>query len=180
MSRVCARTTAQRTRIRWCDDANERCSGSSQLDQPSDSSLLTPQSTTRSISSATSFPVARCAFSGAKQRSNGSARPLPHEQHRISIKLRFRYGSRDSADEAVYAGARIEPDGSGRIEHLAQFRTNPAGAQIVNAVGALRQIVDPTTASSDERRYFTIMTMEGGQPGRAAQVQQPGVTGSPR
>jgi YVTN family beta-propeller protein len=72
------------------------------------------------------------------------------------------------------------PDGSGRLEGLAQFMTNPAGAQIVDAVGSIRQIVDPATPISGERRYLTIVTIEGGQPGRAVQVQQPEVTRSPR
>jgi hypothetical protein len=72
------------------------------------------------------------------------------------------------------------PDGSGRLEGLAQFITNPAGAQIVNAVGPIRQIVDPSTPASGERRYLTIVTIESGQPGRAVQVQQPEVTRSTR
>jgi YVTN family beta-propeller protein len=45
-------------------------------------------------------------------------------------------------------------DGSGDIEPLARFMTNPAGAQIVNAVGPIRQIVDPAKESSDARRYL--------------------------
>jgi hypothetical protein len=36
-------------------------------------------------------------------------------------------------------------DGTGKIEPIAQFMTNPAGAQIVNAVGPIRQIIDPNT-----------------------------------
>jgi hypothetical protein len=35
-------------------------------------------------------------------------------------------------------------DGTGQIEPIAQFMANPAGAQIVNAVGPIRQIVDPS------------------------------------
>jgi hypothetical protein len=62
------------------------------------------------------------------------------------------------------------PDGTGRIESIAQFTTNPAGAQIVNAVGPIRQIVDPT--ARDERRYLAVMTMENGKPGRPVQLQQ--------
>jgi hypothetical protein len=72
------------------------------------------------------------------------------------------------------------PDGSGRLEGLAQFMTNSAGAQVVDAVGPIRQIVDPATSTAVERRYLTIVTIEGGQPGRAVQVQQPEVTSSPR
>jgi oxalate decarboxylase/phosphoglucose isomerase-like protein (cupin superfamily) len=42
--------------------------------------------------------------------------------------------------------------------------TNPAGAQIVNAVGPIRQIVDPATQARDERRYLAVMTVENGKP----------------
>ena len=35
-----------------------------------------------------------------------------------------------------------KPDGTGDVEPVARFMTNPAGAQIVNAVGPIRQIVD--------------------------------------
>ena len=63
------------------------------------------------------------------------------------------------------------PDGTGRIEPIAQFMTNPAGAQIVNAVGPIRQIVDPATRSR-QRRYLAIMTLENGKPGRPVQLQQ--------
>jgi YVTN family beta-propeller protein len=70
-------------------------------------------------------------------------------------------------------------DGTGRIEPLAQFMTNPAGAQIVNAVGPIRQIVSPS-AAGDERRYLAVMTVENGKPGRAVQLQQAESTGSGR
>jgi len=70
------------------------------------------------------------------------------------------------------------PDGTGAVEPLAKFMTNPAGAQIVNAVGPIRQIVDPATGVPDERRYLTVMTVEQGKPGRPVQVQQPEITSS--
>jgi YVTN family beta-propeller protein len=69
-------------------------------------------------------------------------------------------------------------DGSGHLEPLARFMTNPAGAQIVNAVGPIRQIVDPTDQSREERRYLVVMMVENGKPGRAVQVQQPAITRS--
>jgi YVTN family beta-propeller protein len=69
-------------------------------------------------------------------------------------------------------------DGSGDIEPLARFMTNPAGAQIVNAVGPIRQIVDPAKESSDERRYLAVMAVENDKPGRVVQVQQPAITRS--
>jgi hypothetical protein len=63
------------------------------------------------------------------------------------------------------------PDGTGTIEPIAQFMTNPAGAQIVNAVGPIRQIVDPAT-TRNERRYLAVMTLENGKPGQPVQLQQ--------
>jgi hypothetical protein len=56
--------------------------------------------------------------------------------------------------------------------------TNPAGAAIVNAVGPIRQIVDPATQARDERRYLAVMTVENGKPGRPVQLQRPTTTTS--
>jgi YVTN family beta-propeller protein len=70
------------------------------------------------------------------------------------------------------------PDGSGEIEPLARFMTNPAGAQIVNAVGPIRQIVSPATPTRDKRRYLAIMSVENEKPGRPVQLQRPEMTGS--
>jgi YVTN family beta-propeller protein len=65
-----------------------------------------------------------------------------------------------------------KPDGTGEIEPLARFMTNAAGAQIVDAVGPIRQIVDPATQARDDRRYLTVMTVENGKPGRPVQLQK--------
>jgi hypothetical protein len=46
------------------------------------------------------------------------------------------------------------PDGSGALEPLAAFMTNPAGSQIVNATGPIRQIV--RAEDQYTRRYFVI------------------------
>src|SRR5262245_14872001 len=64
------------------------------------------------------------------------------------------------------------PDGTGDIEPLARFMTNPAGAQIVNAVGPIRQIVAPGTQARDERRYLAVLSVENDAPGRPVQLQQ--------
>jgi YVTN family beta-propeller protein len=69
-------------------------------------------------------------------------------------------------------------DGTGEIEPVAQFMTNPAGAAIVNAVGPIRQIVDPSVEGADLRRYLAVITVENGGPGRAVQLQQPEITRS--
>jgi len=64
-------------------------------------------------------------------------------------------------------------DGTGDIEPLARFVTNPAGAQIVNAVGPIRQFVDPAAQAGDTRRYLAVMTVENEKPGHPVQLQQP-------
>jgi YVTN family beta-propeller protein len=70
------------------------------------------------------------------------------------------------------------PDGTGTVEPIARFMTNPAGAQIVNAVGPIRQIVEPAVPARDQRRYLAVMAVENGKPGRALQLQQPETTRS--
>ena len=60
-------------------------------------------------------------------------------------------------------------DGSGSLQPLAAFMTNPAGSAIVNATGPIRQIVnDPTTS---ERRYLVIAPGDATKFGEAVQVQ---------
>ena len=63
-------------------------------------------------------------------------------------------------------------DGTGTVEPLARFTTNPAGAAIVNTVGPIRQIVDPAAGTPDVRRYLTVMTTGDSGSGRVVQVQQ--------
>jgi YVTN family beta-propeller protein len=62
-------------------------------------------------------------------------------------------------------------DGTGHAEPIAQFMTNPAGAQVVNAVGPIRQIVNPSEPR-EARRYLTIVAVESGKAGRPVQLQQ--------
>ena len=64
------------------------------------------------------------------------------------------------------------PDGTGQVEPIAQFMTNSAGAQIVDAVGPIRQIVDPTIPIREDRRYLAVITVENGQPDRPVQLQK--------
>jgi hypothetical protein len=59
-----------------------------------------------------------------------------------------------------------------KIEPIARFTTNPAGAQIVNAVGPIRQIVDPAAGVHDQRRYLTVVSVDDGKPGRPVQLQE--------
>jgi hypothetical protein len=62
-------------------------------------------------------------------------------------------------------------DGSGPVEPLASFTTNPAGSAIVNAVGPIRQIMLGDAPAP--RRYVAIRESTGSVPGPIVQVQQP-------
>jgi len=62
-----------------------------------------------------------------------------------------------------------QADGSGSLQPLAAFMTNPAGSAIVNAVGPIRQIVQRPGQS--ERRYLVIAPGEAAKFGDAVQVQ---------
>jgi YVTN family beta-propeller protein len=64
-----------------------------------------------------------------------------------------------------------EPNGSGALESLAAFTTNPAGSAIVNAVGPIRQLVRGEFAA--DRRYLVIAPGTPDQHGAPVQVQAP-------
>ena len=61
------------------------------------------------------------------------------------------------------------PDGSGALESLAAFTTNPAGSAIVNAVGPIRQVVRGEVEA--ERRYLVIAPGTPDQHGAPVQIQ---------
>ncbi|HSU77325.1 MAG TPA: hypothetical protein VLI89_09645 [Burkholderiales bacterium] len=61
------------------------------------------------------------------------------------------------------------PDGSGALEPLAAFVTNPVGAAIVNAVGPIRQIVQGDAPAA--RRYLVIAPGTPDKPGAPVQLQ---------
>jgi YVTN family beta-propeller protein len=61
-------------------------------------------------------------------------------------------------------------DGTGSLEPLASFMTNPAGSAIVNAIGPIRQIVQDN-ATAEGRRYLVIAPSENGKPAAPVQVQ---------
>jgi YVTN family beta-propeller protein len=63
------------------------------------------------------------------------------------------------------------PDGSGTIEPLARFTTNPAGSAIVNTIGPIRQVVH--TQGARPRRYLVILPDTNGRLGPPEQVQAP-------
>lgn len=62
-------------------------------------------------------------------------------------------------------------DGTGSLQPLVAFMTNPAGSAIVNAVGPIRQIVQ--NSATAERRYLVIAPGEPAKFGEAVQVQTP-------
>jgi YVTN family beta-propeller protein len=64
-----------------------------------------------------------------------------------------------------------QPDGSGKLQSIASFMTNPAGAAIVNTVGPIRQVVEVSTPET--RRYLVIAPGSPEQLGQAVQVQMP-------
>jgi len=62
-------------------------------------------------------------------------------------------------------------DGSGTIEPLASFMTNPAGSAIVNAIGPIRQIVQ--SEAGTPRRYLVILAGSTTALGKTVQIQAP-------
>ena len=62
-------------------------------------------------------------------------------------------------------------DGSGALQPLASFMTNPAGAAIVNAVGPIRQLV--RGEADTPRRYLVIVPGLAAEPGKPVQIQAP-------
>ena len=73
--------------------------------------------------------------------------------------------------QAYVVALAKHPDGSGALEPLASFITNPAGSAIVNAVGPIRQQVSSDVA--DERRYLVIAPSAASGPGKPVQIQRP-------
>lgn len=61
------------------------------------------------------------------------------------------------------------PDGSGTLEPLAAFMTNPAGSAIVNALGPIRQVVQDS--APEKRRFLVIAPTVNGKPGMPVQAQ---------
>jgi YVTN family beta-propeller protein len=62
------------------------------------------------------------------------------------------------------------PDGSGPLEPVAKFMTNPAGAAIVVTVGPLRRAVQGNEGSP--RRFLVIVPLKEDKPGAPVQVQR--------
>ncbi len=62
-------------------------------------------------------------------------------------------------------------DGSGALQPLAAFTTNPAGSAIVNAVGPIRQLVQSDVP--DQRRFLVVARGAAEAPGVVVQRQTP-------
>jgi len=62
-------------------------------------------------------------------------------------------------------------DGSGALEPLQAFMTNPAGSAVVNAIGPIRQVVQG--GSDAPRRYLTIVPGSATELGKPVQIQLP-------
>ncbi|WP_146688610.1 YncE family protein [Bradyrhizobium canariense] len=114
--------------------------------------LLTPRSTTGSSgSSATKTPTSVSLF------DQGLVQVLQASVTGLEPKKPY-----------VLAFAANQ-DGSGQLQPLAKFMTNPAGSAIVNTTGPIRQLVDNATPS--EKRYLVIAEGDGEKPGSVVQVQ---------
>jgi hypothetical protein len=62
-----------------------------------------------------------------------------------------------------------QADGGGKLEPIASFMTNPAGAAILNTVGPIRQVVEVSTPET--RHYLVIAPGSPEQLGRPLQLQ---------
>jgi YVTN family beta-propeller protein len=62
-----------------------------------------------------------------------------------------------------------QSDGTGILQPLANFMTNPAGSAIVAAIGPIRQVVQG--GGENKRRYLVIAPQASGKPGQPVQVQ---------
>jgi YVTN family beta-propeller protein len=62
-----------------------------------------------------------------------------------------------------------QSDGTGILQPLANFMTNPAGSAIVAAIGPIRQVVQG--GGENKQRYLVIAPQASGKPGQPVQVQ---------
>jgi YVTN family beta-propeller protein len=75
-----------------------------------------------------------------------------------------------AAKQAYVLALAEHADGTGSLQPLANFVTNPAGAAVVNAIAPIRQVVQSDTPAT--RRYLVIAPVGGGGvPGLPVQVQ---------
>jgi YVTN family beta-propeller protein len=77
--------------------------------------------------------------------------------------------SRLEAKQPYVLALSQNADGSGALQPLAAFTTNPAGSAIVNALGPIRQVVQGE--NKVERRYLVIVAGTPEKHGAALQIQ---------
>jgi hypothetical protein len=65
-------------------------------------------------------------------------------------------------------GLSDEADGSGKIQPLLDFATNPAGAAIITTVGPIRQVVH--AGQKTEKKYLVIVEGTSAAPGVVVQT----------
>jgi YVTN family beta-propeller protein len=105
--------------------------------------------------------------------------PAPGSQAPTSVTL-FDQGLTQMLEASVTGLEAMHPyvlalatraDGSGALQPLAGFMTNPAGAAIVNAVGPIRQLV--RGEGDTPRRYLVIVPGPAAETGKPVQIQAP-------
>lgn len=72
--------------------------------------------------------------------------------------------------KGYFLATSTKADGTGPLTPIAKFMSNPAGAAIVDAVGALRTPLDASGA--DGRLYLVVATDAAGKPGTVLQVSR--------
>jgi len=72
--------------------------------------------------------------------------------------------------QPYFLALATNPDGSGPLEPVANFMTNPAGAAVVIALGPVRKVVE--TDDRAARRYLVIADAQDGRPGTPIQLQR--------
>jgi YVTN family beta-propeller protein len=110
----------------------------------------------------------------AGQRDHAATRPPTSvtlfDQGLVQVLEAAVSGLSPKADYVL--GLARNADGNGPLEALADFKTNAAGAAIVNSIGAIRQIVEPQAKAT--RRYLVIRAGSANAPRRVIQVQTTG------
>jgi YVTN family beta-propeller protein len=110
----------------------------------------------------------------AGQRDHPAMRPLSSvtlfDQGLVQVLQAAVTGLSPKADYVL--GLARNADGSGPIEALADFKSNAAGAAIVNSIGPIRQIVEPQAKAT--RRYLVIRAGSAKAPRQLIQVQATG------
>ncbi|WP_433705737.1 YncE family protein [Paraburkholderia sacchari] len=118
----------------------------------------------------TLVPVGSAASGNATDAAHAPTTVALFEQGLVQVLQAAVTGLQPKQPYAL--GLADRPDGTGDVQVLANFMTNPAGSAIVNALGQIRQLVTPgMSTSSDKRRYLMVAPVVEGKPGAPVQVQ---------